>query len=456
MSLGRRKEQQKSMWLSYDQLPQSQGHVFYERLQKLLRQEGFDTFLEKLCAPFYAEKLGRKSIPPGRYFRMLLIGYFEGIDSERGICWRCSDSLSLREFLGLAPSEAVPDHSSLCRIRQRLPLEIHHEMFVFVLRILEQARLLEGKYLGIDASTMEANAAMKSIVRRDTGETYQEMLVRLAEESGIETPSKAELIAFDRKRKGRKTSNKDWQSTTDEEARIAKLKDGRTHMAYKPEHVADLESGAVVSAVIHPADQGDTTTLATTLEDAQAKLCAVKDEHNKQDAPAIDEPFDLVADKGYHSREVLKDLPDACKSRISEPKHKGQLRWKGDMDAREAVYGNRARLKSEKGKALLRARGERVERSFAHGLDRGGMRRSFLRGIENIEKRYIIHIAGFNLGVLLRALFGFGTPKGWADAGVGLIFARIGEMNLLILAVWLPNEADAPDLAMIVFLRWSS
>ena len=257
MSLGRRKEQQRSMWLSYDQFPQSKGHVFYERLQKILRQGGFDSHVENLCAPFYAEKLGRKSIPPGRYFRMLLIGYFEGIDSERGICWRCSDSLSLREFLGLAPAEAVPDHSSLCRIRQRLPLEVHHEMFVLVLKILHQARLFEGKYLGIDASTMEANAAMKSIVRRDTGESYEEMLVHLAQASGIPTPTKAELINFDRKRQGKKTSNKDWQSATDEEARIAKLKDGRTHMAYKPEHAVDLESGAIVSAVIRPAGQGD-------------------------------------------------------------------------------------------------------------------------------------------------------------------------------------------------------
>ena len=339
---------------------------------------------------------------------MLLTGYFEGIDSERGICWRCSDSLSLREFFGLAPGESVPDHSSLCRIRQRLPLEVHHEMFVFVLRIFEQANLLNGKYLGIDASTMEANAAMKSIVRRDTGETYQEMLERLAEESGIKTPSRAELIAFDRKRKGRKTSNKDWQSTTDEEARIAKLKDGRTHMAYKPGHVVDLESGAVVSAVIHPADQGDAPTLATTLDDAQAKLCAIRE---KEEASGIDEPFDLVADKGYHSRGVLKDLPDACKSRISEPKHKGQLRWKGDMDAREAVYGHRARLKSEKGKALLRMRGERVERSFAHCLDRGGMRRSFLRGIENREKRYIIHVAGFHLGYCCVHCSALARPK---------------------------------------------
>ena len=457
MSLGRRKEQQRSMWLSYDQFPQSKGHVFYERLQKILRQGGFDSHVENQCAPFYAEKLGRKSIPPGRYFRMLLIGYFEGIDSERGICWRCSDSLSLREFLGLAPTETVPDHSSLCRIRQRLPLEVHHEMFVFVLKLLEQANLLGGKYLGIDASTMEANAAMKSIVRRDTGETYQEMLERLAEESGIKTPTQAELVAFDRKRKGKKASNKEWQSSTDEESCIARLKDGRTHMAYKPEHVVDLESGAIVAAVIHPADQGDTKTVADTLTDAQAKLCAVKD---RQDVSTIDKPFDLVADKGYHSREVLKSLPDCCRSRISEPKAKGHLRWYGDIKARAAVYGNRTRLKSCKGKALLRARGEKVERSFALCLDRGGMRRSFLRGIENIEKRYIIqkryiiHVAGFNLGALLRALFGFGTPKGLADARAWLIFARIGAMNLLILVIWPPNTVEQPEDPIIVCIGW--
>ena len=198
------------MWLAYDQIPKSQGHVFYEQLQKILRQGGFDSFLETLCAPFCANNIGRRSIPPGRHFRMLLIGYFEGIDSERGICWRCSDSLSLREFLRLAPTESVPDHSSLCRIRRRLPLEAHHEMFVFVLRLLKQANLLGGTYLGVDASNMEANAAMKSIVRRDTGESYQQMLLRLTQESGINTPTENELIAFDRKRKGKTTSNKDW------------------------------------------------------------------------------------------------------------------------------------------------------------------------------------------------------------------------------------------------------
>ncbi len=209
-------------------------------------------------------------------------------------------------------------------------------MFVFVLRILEQASLLRRKYLGINASTMEANAAMKSIVRRDTGESYAQMLEHLAEASGIKTPTQAELVAFNRKRKGKKLSNKDWQSAADEESCIAKLKDGRTHMAYKPEHAVDQESGAIVSAVIHPADQGDTKTIATTLDDTQAKLCAIRD---KEDAPSNDVPFDLVADKGYHSRGVLKDLPDSCRSRINEPKHAGQLRWHGDIEARNGYMG---------------------------------------------------------------------------------------------------------------------
>lgn len=218
-------------------------------------------------------------------------------------------------------------------------------------------------------------------------------------------------------------------------------------MAYKPEHVVDLESGAIVSAVVHPADQGDRKTMATTLLDAQAKLGAVK----AADRPDTVHCFNLVADKGYHSREVLKSLPDACCSRISEPKHKGQLRWHGDTAAREAVYGNRARLRSCKGKALLRARAEKVERSFAHCLDRGGMRRVHLRGLANVEKRYLIHVAGFNLGILLRALFGSGTPKGWADASAALLFARIGNLNLLILVLWLPNGANTPAFALLVF-----
>jgi transposase len=424
MSVGKQEELQSTMWIAYDQIPKGHGHAFYDHLQRILRQGRFDAFAEELCAPFYADTMGRRSIPPGRYFRMLLVGYFEGLDSERGICWRCADSLSLREFLQLDTAQAVPDHSSLSRIRSRLPLEIHHETFIFVLRLLSEHGLLRGKKLGIDASTMEANAAMRSIVRRDTGEGYKAMLERLAQESGIATPTQAELAAFDRKRKGKKLSNKHWQSPADGDARIAKLKDGRTRLAHKPEHVVDIDSGAIVSAKIHPADAGDTTTIHTTLKDARSKLKKV----NPKTAPRYDRPAELVGDKGFHSRETLKRLDSAFRSRISEPKTVGLHRWNGDHEARQAVYANRTRIRSTTGKALLRKRGEMVERSFAHCLDRGGMRRTHLRASENIEKRYIIHVAGFNLGLLMRAIFGSGTPKGWGEAPFVLIFIFVSDV----------------------------
>jgi len=440
MSIGKQQALQSTMWVAYDQVPKGQGHAFYDHLQRILRRSRFDAFAEDLCAPFYAKVMGRPSIPPGRYFRMLLVGYFEGLDSERGICWRCADSLSLREFLQLDITQAVPDHSSLSRIRKRLPLELHHEIFGHVLHLLAEKGLLQGKRLGIDASTMEANAALRNIVRRDTGEGYKAMLKRLAEESGIATPTHAELVAFDRKRKGKKLSNKDWQSPVDEDSRIAKLKDGRTRLAHKPEHVVDLDSGAVVSVKIHPADQGDTTTIHKTLKDTRAKLKTVK----KKAAPTCTRPADLVADKGFHSRDTLKKLDGAFRSRISEPKSKGLSNWHGDHEARRAVYNNRARLASGTGKALLRKRVELVERSFAHCLDSGGMRRTHLRKNANIEKRYIVHVAGFNLGILMRALFGVGTPKGWADAPCGLIFLFFPD-HFALFIVFSPSHTSQTD-----------
>jgi transposase len=423
MSVGKQGALQSRMWVAYDQIPKGKGHAFYDRLQRILHRGRFDLFAEELCAPFYAETMGRPSIPPGRYFRMLMIGYFEGLDSERGICWRCADSLSLREFLQLDTAQTVPDHSSLSRTRTRLPLEIHHTVFVHVLRLLSEQGLLQGKKLGIDASTMEANAAMRNIVRRDTGEGYKAILERLAKESGIATPTQAELVAFDRKRKGKKLSNKDWQSPADEDARIAKLKDGRTRLAHKSEHVVDLDSGAIVSAKIHTADAGDTTTIHKTLKDTRSKLKKV----NRKTAPKCSRPAELAADKGYHSRETLKRLDRAFRSRVSEPKATGLRNWQGDREARRAVYANRARISSGKGKGLLRKRGEMVERSFAHCLDRGGMRRTHLRGSGNIEKRYIIHVAGFNLGLLMRAMCGFGTPKGWAEAPFMCVFCFVSD-----------------------------
>src|SRR3954453_471684 len=406
MALGRQGERQADLMIGWAELPRSPGHAFYDRLQMILVGAGFDGFAEKECEPHYASKRGRPSIPPGRYFRMHLVGYFEGIDSERGLEWRCSDSLSLREFLRLGTTEPVPDHSWLSKTRGRLPLEVHEAVFAWVLRRLAEHGLIKGGRIGVDASTMEADAALRAIVRRADGEGYRAMLERLAKESGIATPTAEDLIRLGRKRKGERLSNAEWTSPTDPEARIAKLKDGRTRLAYEPEHAADLDTGAIVAAEVHPADWGDTATLPETLAPAETNLAAVGA------APTPEGPAELVADKGYHSRDGLKDLGDgAWKSRIAEKKVAGVNRWRGDEAARRAVYNNRARLRSGVAKEAFKLRAERVERSFALTLDRGGMRRAWLRGRENLRKRYLIHVAGYNLGLIMRLLVGAGTPR---------------------------------------------
>src|SRR5947208_8497681 len=325
MALGRQGERQADRMLSWAELPRSPGHAFYDRLQMILVGAGFDGFAEAQCRPDYAEKRGRPSIPPGRYFRMHLVGYFEGRDSERGLEWRCADSLSLRDFLRLGTTERVPDHSWLSKTRSRLPLEVHEAVFAWVLERLAEHGLIKGDRIGVDASTMEADAALRASVRRADGEGYREMLERLAKESGIATPTAEDLIRLDRKREGKRLSNAEWASPTDPEARIAKLKDGRTRLAYKPEHAVDLDTGAIVAAEVHPADRGDTATLPDTLAAAEANLAAVGA------APTPEDPAELVADKGYHSRDGLKDLEDgAWKSRIAEEKAGGVRRWSGD------------------------------------------------------------------------------------------------------------------------------
>src|SRR5881397_789563 len=406
MALGRQGERQADLMIGWAELPRSPGHAFYDRLQMILVGAGFDGFAEKESEPHYASKRGRPSIPPGRYFRMHLVGYFEGIDSERGLEWRCADSLSLREFLRLGTTGPVPDHSWLSKTRSRLPVEVHEAVFAWVLQRLAEHGLIKGGRIGVDASTTEANAALRAIVRRETGEGYHEMLERLAEESGIATPTAEDLVRLDRKRKGERLSNAEWASPTDPDARIAKLKDGRTHLAYKPEHAVDLDTGAVVAAEMHPADQGDTTTLPQTLASAATHLADV------DAAPTPEDPAELVADKGYHSRTGLKELEDGpWKSRVAEPRRDGFLRWHGDDAARRAVYNNRTRLLSEVARQAFKLRAELVERGFALILDRGGMRRVRLRGRENVHKRYLIHVAGYNLGLIMRLLTGAGTPR---------------------------------------------
>jgi transposase len=429
MAMRRETGVQDDLVATWSEMPRSPGHAFYDRLQGLLIEAGFDAFVEAICKPYYAPRMGAPSLPPGRYFRMHMVGYFEGIDSERGIVWRCSDSYSLRDFLRLANRDKVPDHSWLSKTRSRLPHEVHETVFGWILDLVAERGLVKGERIGVDGSTMEANAALRTIVRRDSGETYREMLTQIAKESGVETPTIDDLVRLDRKRKGKKLSNADWASKTDPDAKIARMKDGTTRLAYKPEHVVDLDTGVIVAAPIHPADEGDTATLPGTLEAAARTLADVGL------APTRAEPCVLVGDKGYHSRDGLKELDGGVwKTRISEPiPAKGYLRWHGDEAARRAVYANRARLRSGVGRDAMRKRGEMVERSFAHVLDRGGMRRVWLRGRENVHKRYLIHVAGFNLGILMRALFGRGTPKEAASVRNANLFVIQTDVALSVI-----------------------
>ncbi len=427
MAMGRQKDGQGDLMVSWSEMPRSPGHVFYDRLQSVLIEGGFDAFAEASCRPYYAARMGAPSVPPGRYFRMHLVGYFEGIDSERGLEWRCSDSLSLRAFLRLGSRDRVPDHSWLSRSRTRLPHEVHAAVFDWVLVLIAEAGLIKGERIGVDASTMEANAALRNIVRRANGEGYREMLERLARESGVETPTAEDLARLERKRK--KLSNTDWVSKSDPEAKIAKMKDGTTHLAYKPEHAVDLDTGAVVAAELHPADEGDTTTLSKTLAKAEANLGAV------DAAPTAEDPAECVADKGYHSRAVLRALNDSPrKTRIAAPKQTGFSRWHGDEAARRAVTNNRARLKSGVAREAFKLRAEIVERCFAHNLDRGGMRRTWLRGRENVHKRYLLHVAGHNLSLLMRQLIGAGTPREAVAGGYGGIFVLLTPTGAMLVA----------------------
>ena len=429
MAMGRQKAGQGDLMVSWSEMPRSPGHVFYDRLQSVLIEGGFDAFAEASCRPYYAARMGAPSVPPGRYFRMHLVGYFEGIDSERGLEWRCSDSLSLRAFLRLGSRDRVPDHSWLSRSRTRLPHEVHAAVFDWVLVLIAEAGLIKGERIGVDASTMEANAALRNIVRRANGEGYREMLERLARESGVETPTAEDLARLERKRKGKKLSNTDWVSKSDPEAKIAKMKDGTTHLAYKPEHAVDLDTGAVVAAELHPADEGDTTTLSKTLAKAEANLGAV------DAAPTAEDPAECVADKGYHSRAVLRALDDSpWKTRIAAPKQTGFSRWHGDEAARRAVTNNRARLKSGVAREAFKLRAEIVERCFAHNLDRGGMRRTWLRGRENVHKRYLLHVAGHNLSLLMRQLIGAGTPREAVAGGYGGIFVLLTPTGAMLVA----------------------
>jgi transposase len=411
MAMGkRRRQQQETMFVEVDQLPRSPGHPFYLRLNEVLERHGFDAFVETLCEPFYARIMGRPSLPPGIYFRLMLIGYFEGLDSERGIAWRAADSFGLRQFLGLQVTDPGPDHSTISRTRRRLDVETHSQVFTFVLTVLSQAGLVKGKTVGIDATTLEANAAMRSICRRDSGESYDEFLQGLAKASGIETPTRADLAKIDRKRH-KKGCNEDWVHPHDPEAQITKMKDGSTHLAHKAEHAVDMETGTILAVTLHGGASGDSQTMGATEAETKAILEELIGHETAADELSEQAMSEVVADKGYHSNEVLRRFSEqGIRTYISEP-NRGRRCWEGKPEEQAATYANRRRNRSPRGQRLQRARGEKIERSFAHCYETGGMRRLHLRGQDNIRKRLLVQTAGFNLSLLMRKLYSVGKPR---------------------------------------------
>ena len=431
--MGKSDEEQEQLFLTHQNLRGHGGHPFYEVLGRVLKKHGFDRYVEGLCEKFYAEQ-GRPSIAPGVYFRCLLVGYFEGIDSERGIAWRVSDSMSLRQFLGLVLSKNPPDHSTLSRTRRLIDLETHKQVFTWILGLLAEAGLLSGKTIGVDGTTLEANAAMRSIVRRDDGQAYSDFLTDLAKASGVETPTRQDLAKMDRKRP-KKGSNEDWVNPNDPDAEIMKMKAGGTHLAHKMENAVDMKDGAVVAVTLTGGARHDTQTVEDTLEEAENNLREVRENADPKTAKRIAQRIEeAVLDKGYHSNGVLMGLEQAeIRSYASEP-DRGRRNWKDKHDERDAVYRNRRRIRGERGKALLRQRGELLERPFAHALETGGMRRTHLRRHDNILKRLLIHVGGVNLSLLMRRCFGVGTPRS-LQGRRGLLAVLLHALMMLLAAL---------------------
>ena len=429
MGTRRSRERQESLWYG-DELPVAPGHPFYRRLNEILEKAGFDRFCEQSCAGFYHARLGRPSLPPGLYVRIMMVGFFEGIESERGIAWRVADSLTLRQFLSIGLDETTPDHVTISRTRRLISAETHQRIFTWVLERLAQGGLIRGKTIGVDSTTLEANAAMRSIVRRDTGESYTGYLKRLAEAEGIDGKDAAALRRMDRKRR-KKMSNDVWENPHDAEAEITRLKDGRTALAFKAENAVDMETGAIVAVTTHGGAAADTATVETTVVEAAEAVAGLIAEETpageyKVHGNGVEE---VVADKGYHSNEAVRTLAELkLRTYIAEP-DRGPRNWKGKAAEKDAVYANRRRIRGERGRQLQRARGERIERNFAHQFDTGGMSRLYVRGLGNVHKKLLIQAAACNLALLLRSLYGAGKPRAAHDRVIDAVFALLAFMN---------------------------
>ena len=444
--MGTRKKRQRQEGLWYGgELPAAPGHPFYKRLNEILDNAKFDPFCETSCASFYHHKLGRPSLPPGQYFRVMMVGFFEGLDSERGIAWRLADSLTLRQFLSIGLDEKTPDHVTISRTRRLIDGETHQRIFSWVLERLAQVGLIKGKTIGVDSTTLEANAAMKSIVRRDTGESYMAYLKRLAEADGIDAKDAAALLRMDRKRK-KKTSNEDWKSPSDEEAEITKLKDGRTALAYKAENAVDMETGAIVTVTTHGGAASDTATITETVMDAAIAVADLITEKTPEGEYEVhpEGVQEVVADKGYHSNEVALGLAAMeVRTYIAEP-DRGPRNWNGKAAEKAAVYRNRRRIQGDRGKRLQRQRGERIERNFAHQFDTGGLDRLYVRGKENVHKKFLIQAAACNLALLMRSTYGSGKPRAAHDAVVDDILTFLAVIKAVedLFTPWPANSSN--------------
>lgn len=431
MGTRKQRERQEELWYR-SELPEAPGHPFYKRLNEVLDRDGFDRFCEGRCREFYHEKLGRPSLAPGLYFRLMMIGFFEGIDSERGIAWRVADSLTLRQFLGIGLDERTPDHVTISRTRRLISAAAHQQVFGWVLKRLARSGLLKGKTIGIDSTTLEANAAMKSIVRRDNRESYSDYLKRLAQAEGLEAEDAAAVRRMDRKR-SKKMSNEEWVNPHDPEAEITRLKDGRTALAYKAEQAVDMQTGAIVAVTTQGGACGDTESIGETLPAAAEAVAEQIAETTPEGKSVVNFAGveEVVADKGYHSNEVVRHLRElGVRTYIAEPE-RGARQWDGKQVEQAAVYANRRRIRGARGKRLQAGRGERVERNFAHQFDTGGMDRLYVRGLHNVQKKLLIQAAACNLALLMRALYGAGKPRASHDRRDALVFAILWLHSML-------------------------
>jgi transposase len=451
MAMGTKQARRKQEELFYaSERTEAPGHPFYEQLNRVLEEAKFDTFCEERCRGFYHARVGRPSLAPGVYFRLLLIGFFEGIGSERGIGWRVADSLSLRRFLKYGLEEATPDHVTISRTRRLLDEATHQAVFTFVLAEVARRGMLKGKTIGIDATTLEANAAMRSIVRRDTGESYMEYLRRLATEAGLDSTGDDAVRRMDRKRK-KKTPNGEWVNPHDRDAEVTKMKNGATHLAYKAEQAVDLDTGAIVAITTQGGAVGDTTSVQETLP---AAGFAVAEQIATSNAKGQYEVYEqgmceVVTDKGYHSGASLAAMREmGVRSYVSVPQQP-RRNWKGKAEEQAAVYANRRRVEGERGKCLLRRRGEFLERPFAHQYETGALRRVHVRGRKNVAKRVLLQAAAFNLALILRSITKAGTPRGLADLKIKLfcLLCRIVAVLSPLSADYQPDGSVRGDLA---------